>query len=228
VYFLRKLWVIIMYLKKKYIMISVTIFIISIIIFPIFVNYIASADWGFQVSNNSTWIGFYATFIGSVLSGIISGSLTLGGVYLTIKNQEKKTKQNEFPKVSLNMDFVLEKMQEVELIENFLKKKEYYHAIGVSEDLLKFKEDVLQKSANVNAVFYRINRDLLKEIERVVKLKRLVKYGRDDLNQEIPLYDSLDEFEDVISGICERLLTGKAYLNKEYEYIIEYYQDSII
>jgi len=195
---------------------------------PIFINLLMSFNIGVNVIDSNDWIGFHASYIGAIFGGIISGVLTLGGVFLTIKNQEKKEKQNRFPKVSLNMDFVIEKMQDITLIERLLKRKDYHNAIKLSEEVLMNKEDVLQRSANVNAVFYKINRDLIKELEMVLKLRRLVKFEKDDIGQDIPLYNSLDEFEDIISNICGNLLSGNAYLNKEYEFIVKYYQDSII
>lgn len=41
----------------------------------------------FGVKNNIQWIGFFASYLGGIFGGIVSGGLTFGGVYLTIQHQ---------------------------------------------------------------------------------------------------------------------------------------------
>ena len=53
----------------------------------------------FGVKSNVQWIGFFASYLGGIFGGIVSGGLTLGGVYLTIRHQKELLKQDRAEKI---------------------------------------------------------------------------------------------------------------------------------
>lgn len=60
------------------------------------------APKGVEIDNQ--WIGFFASYLGGILGGIISGSLTLAGVYLTIKHQKKLLDEAKYKKIKYVMN----------------------------------------------------------------------------------------------------------------------------
>lgn len=215
-------------MKKRYVFGSISLLILVITTIPILVNYLMNFNIGVNVNKGNEWIGFHASYLGAIVGGIISGGLTLGGVFLTIKNQQKIEKQNNFPKVRLNIDFVEEKMQALNFIEGLLAKGEYKYAISHGLEILKYKEEILQRSAFVNVIFYKITRDILKELEMLVILESFVEHETDNLGQRIRSYKSLDKYDTTIKKISNNLSVGKEYLKKESDHVIDYYSDSII
>ena len=65
----------------------VPIFIILILSLPIIAN-LALFSWGSSLTNGKldTWIGFFATYYGAIIGGVVSGALPLLGVRITIKS----------------------------------------------------------------------------------------------------------------------------------------------
>ncbi|MBT2603941.1 hypothetical protein J7E55_13110 [Bacillus sp. ISL-53] len=74
--------------------------LITFIGFPIFVNFLMFANVPefikflapYGISGNAVWIGFFATFFGALIGGVISGLFTYLGVRKTILFQERKDK----------------------------------------------------------------------------------------------------------------------------------------
>ncbi len=54
----------------------------------------------FGVNNNIQWVGFFASYLGGIFGGIVSGGLTFGGVYLTIQHQNKLLNQEKVERFS--------------------------------------------------------------------------------------------------------------------------------
>lgn len=74
----------------------VIVFLILILLFPIITN-IFIFSWGTTITHGTldTWIGFFATYYGAIIGGVISGALTLIGVKLTIDQQTKVFERQE-------------------------------------------------------------------------------------------------------------------------------------
>lgn len=53
----------------------------------------------FVVKSDPQSIGFFASYLGGIFGGIVSGGLTLGGVYLTIRHQKELLKQDRAEKI---------------------------------------------------------------------------------------------------------------------------------
>ncbi|MGG1441392.1 hypothetical protein ABE354_04905 [Brevibacillus laterosporus] len=96
--------------KKK-----VICLLVVLICFPAILNFIVfSMNTPLNnVNNDTAWLGFFASYFGSIISGLISGGLTLLGVIYTIRHSEKNLK------MSLS---VQEKEKYVETISNKLVK----------------------------------------------------------------------------------------------------------
>lgn len=51
-----------------------------------------------HVKIDDQWIAFFSSYAGGIFGGIVSGALTLGGVYLTLQHQNKLAKQEKAEK----------------------------------------------------------------------------------------------------------------------------------
>lgn len=91
--------------KMTVISISIILSIIFLMIFPSFVNWIVTYNGDkFRflipkngISQNNQWVGFIASYSGSIIGGLISGLITLGGVLLTLKKGEKDEEIKSYP-----------------------------------------------------------------------------------------------------------------------------------
>lgn len=96
--------------KRKIIKVVVVIFLIflsltCLFIFPSFVNWIVTYNgekFDFLISENgiskdNQWVGFIASYSGSIIGGIISGLLTLGGVLWTLKSGDRVEEIKSYP-----------------------------------------------------------------------------------------------------------------------------------
>lgn len=146
-------------LRKRTIVVGIIIFSIItvgvLVVSPILIDS--------RVNPNSQWVAFYASYLGGIFGGVVSGSLTLGGVYLTIRyqnkllNQEKAAKfdyvfrdleprfwtLNEFVKntAGLSTDRQIQRVQAAAIM--FLKHiKENRHIIETDFKLLRYIESV--------------------------------------------------------------------------------------
>ena len=74
-------------------LIGLGILIVLIMIFSPFAIY-------FIVKSEVEWLGFFASYLGGIFGGIISGGLTLGGVYLTLEHKDNLARQENAEKIS--------------------------------------------------------------------------------------------------------------------------------
>ncbi|MDJ0333295.1 hypothetical protein [Planococcus sp. S3-L1] len=74
-------------MEKKTLVKIVSVLVVLVLFLPIFINILLRVDWfsSIVMGGESGWLSFY----GSYLGGILGGVLTLVGVILTIKYQEK-------------------------------------------------------------------------------------------------------------------------------------------
>lgn len=89
---------------KKYVITSIFI-IFVIMLVPLFWLKLAQWVYGDDIESKDliiTSIGL----IGAILGGTISGVLTLGGVYMTIKNEKREKFLENYPKLISNYDYL--------------------------------------------------------------------------------------------------------------------------
>lgn len=91
--------------SKKIIIRTIGISILSIILIN-GINYISIKS--LPVAHNSDWIPFYGSFVGSILSGIVGGLITLEGVKETIKDAKKARERDERQRIRpyLHMELI--------------------------------------------------------------------------------------------------------------------------
>lgn len=85
--------------------------------------------------------------IGAILGGIIAGSLTLLGVYLTIEQQKTKDFLNTYPQFKNNAEEILES---IELLSKSLESNNYKNVKPIIESIIRFSEtdiDILRIKA---------------------------------------------------------------------------------
>lgn len=71
-----------------------------LVIIPIVVNALMFIPVGKAVSTNSVWIGFFGSYIGSILSGLF----TLLGVMMTINDLKSREQEDKLPKQLMAID----------------------------------------------------------------------------------------------------------------------------
>ena len=138
---------------KKWIIFFSVIAIIMMIVSPYIIFFVVKSD--------AQGIGFFASYLGGIFGGIVSGGLTLGGVYLTIQHQNKLLKREKAEKFgyvygklisrfwSLNASLENERnLSEVELVDSIRRSassfriviEENMHIIQTDYKLLKHTE----------------------------------------------------------------------------------------
>lgn len=95
----------------------------------------------FVVKSDPQSIGFFASYLGGIFGGIVSGGLTLGGVYLTIKHQNKVLKLENGAKISYVFFKLISRLKSLDkMVENKMKWDEISRAENIREsaqDMLK-------------------------------------------------------------------------------------------
>ncbi|MEH7470529.1 hypothetical protein V7158_01905 [Priestia megaterium] len=71
-----------------------------LIIIPVVVNSLMFIPVGKAVSTNSVWVGFFGSYIGSILSGLF----TLLGVMMTINDLKNREQEDKLPKQLMAID----------------------------------------------------------------------------------------------------------------------------
>ncbi|MCM3774239.1 hypothetical protein M3225_28050 [Priestia aryabhattai] len=74
-----------------------------LVIIPIVVNALMFIPVGKAVSTNSVWVGFFGSYIGSILSGLF----TLLGVMMTINDLKNRESEDKLPKQLMAIDDLL-------------------------------------------------------------------------------------------------------------------------
>lgn len=107
------------------------------------------------------WLSLWSSIVASVLGGIISGGLTLGGVLLTIHNDDKKDFIKSYPVKKRNAEKVLKWARDVSSATYLIIspsqgdfKGDKKHTIDYLKQLNELKEEMLDSAGKVNADFY--------------------------------------------------------------------------
>ncbi len=155
--------------------------IIFILILAFIINFITKLDLGFDVSNNSTWISFYATILSAVIGGVISGGLTLLGVIHTIKAQDRKERRNVLPSKMMVAEKISEKILGIihsyEKYNEFDESEQCIHRAYVEEMKRITKETEnnrltsLEEAASVNFELYD---DVFSFYEKIDKINKII------------------------------------------------------
>jgi hypothetical protein len=173
-------------LKKEY-----WFFYLCILLAPVLVNMLMFAPGGnlLAVSDNAVWIGFF----GSYLGGVISGILTLLGVRLTIKSSNDKEYMDTLPEKLLNTEEIILKLErQLELLNNLYKNQTSGTNTSYRDRvkfILQFLENdgLLYKSAKVNLTTYKAARRLYVYLKKV----SYIEFGHTLPHKEIN--DSVDQ-----------------------------------
>ena len=123
-------------------------------IFPIYFHLFIPQNFAFFWHNHETFLGGLIGVLGSIISGVIGGLLTLKGVRLTIFQQDRDRKLRDFPEKIRNLTVLIEDC-------NVLFK----HHENRDYDLCKKKIiELLPNSLLIDAETYRIMKMLNKNI----------------------------------------------------------------
>ncbi|MFI8688536.1 hypothetical protein [Rossellomorea sp. NPDC077527] len=167
-------------MNKKHLIIFSGVTLSLFIFIPVIVNSLMF-DGPFTVKGTEeSWISFFGSFWGAILGGIISGGLTLIGVYLTISRQRETDFENKYPKMALKGNKIEERINKSILIlksqipeENFHEKDKYKNQFRWHlEHLQKEADQVIEWAAgisadcfeNVNSFYGSIN-EMLRDME---------------------------------------------------------------
>ena len=179
-----------MKLFKKY-KLLIAIGIVFITVLPIIISQVVRIPTGnWTIGKGDAWIGFLGGYFGAVLGGIISGSITLSGVYLAIQNEKKLRIADTFPIKRKNAGLVLSELEkfkelfkpyfDVETIES--SDGTFYITGEDKKSFEKYIDDIsylLDISANVNGLFFGITRKIifnLEEIKSLINIKPIHPY----------------------------------------------------
>jgi len=173
--------------------------IIFILILAYIINFITKLDLGFDVSNNSIWISFYATMLAAIVGGVISGGLTLLGVIHTINSQDKKERRNQLPKKMMEAQSLYEKINtmvdtyekynQLDRTMTFLPKHSLESIRKKVKEDLELKQQYLESSASVNFELYD---DIYSIFEKITNIDEIVNANKMTIVQHD--YDQDSEF----------------------------------
>lgn len=140
------------------------LFPVLFIVFTILFVWLKLIDLAYLDENNKIILVAAIGLIGAILSGIISGGLTLLGVKLTIDNQEKKEVQGKIDSAKYLFTETLTHLTEVN---NNIKS---ITAFNFDEYLLKIKESALRlnmKSKEHHAAAIQISLDFYRNFKSI-------------------------------------------------------------
>ncbi|MCH7322899.1 hypothetical protein LZ480_13540 [Solibacillus sp. MA9] len=146
-------------------------FLILLIITPFLVNKLMITPSTYfvmdKVELNNHWVGFFSSYLGGIFGGIISGALTLGGVYLTIKAQEKKDYINTYSSKILNVHKIKKELNTLPILENFIEKESFLALQNLTNNINNKSPYILEYAAQVDTKFYLTVRELVLSIEKM-------------------------------------------------------------
>ncbi|PID23395.1 hypothetical protein [Sporosarcina sp. P7] len=113
------------------------------------------------VVTSNDWIGFMGSFIGSLIAGV----LTLGGVYLTIKEQRVESMIEKFPKKLQQLDNIYEFFNSEEI--GNIKKHNNEGLYGIVDtaisDITRKRVELIDGATEVNGYFYFEIKNIIKK-----------------------------------------------------------------
>lgn len=167
--------------NKRYVAVGCIALFLVVVLIAVFINYLTIINLGFEVSENSVWLSFYATIIAAILGGIISGGLTLLGVIHTINSQDKKERRNQLPKKLMEAQIIYEKIDamidfydyynQLDDFNTYLPKRSL-HSIKERVKLdLENKQEYLKSASTVNFELYD---DVYSIYEKISSISEIV------------------------------------------------------
>lgn len=164
------------------IIISSIIVVGALMVSPILIDYV--------VKSNSQWITFYSSYLGGIFGGIVSGSLTLGGVYLTIRHQNKLLNQEKFSKIN----YVCRKLsQEFEDLNRTIEDSDYANVYDHVNKIRQHAEKLLEIIDANNKYIMETDFFFVNQMETISDgLKQITSYDPDR-----SVYTMLVDFEKV-------------------------------
>ncbi|MGG6449337.1 hypothetical protein [Pseudobacillus badius] len=157
----------------KLIFVIITAVLLLIFFFPLLVNYLFFT-WRLPgiVGETSDWFVMFSTFYGAILGGIISGIITIVGVFLTINYYREKDFENDL----INKIDHLEKVQGE--LEVHLGNIQYYLTTEFNYDLarqtvLAFRKDISdfkKKSLRISGNMYEQIENIHLELNCIVRM----------------------------------------------------------
>lgn len=168
------------------IIISSIIVVGALIASPILIEYIVKSD--------SQWIAFYASYLGGIFGGIVSGSLTLGGVYLTIRHQNKLLSQEKFSKIN----YICRKLsKEFRNLNRTIEDSEYASVHDQVDKIRQHAEKILEIINDNNKYIMETDFFFVNQIESISDaLKHITNY-----DPKISVYSALVDFENLNESI---------------------------
>lgn len=190
--------------------------LIFILLLPIFFNAITFLDWSkipllswIKVSESNQWVGFFASYAGGILGGIISGSITLLGVVMTINENRKKDEIESYAKKRYHADKVIDQLKHLNSIDNLLENIRYTDIHKIVTNTNPLFENILLDASKVNGPFYI---EVLKLKDQFDQLKNF--FDRQPTNMD--RFDYLKENKGTFSEHCERVNNAYRDLDKIY------------
>ncbi|WEA41350.1 hypothetical protein [Lysinibacillus fusiformis] len=149
-----------------------SIFFLLLLIFtPLLVNKLMitpSTYFGMEkVDLNNHWVGFFSSYLGGIFGGIISGALTLGGVYLTIKAQEKKDYINTYSSKIFYVHKIKKELDTLPILKNFIEKESFLALQNLINNINNKSPHILEYAAQVDTKFYLTIKELIVSIEKM-------------------------------------------------------------
>lgn len=171
---------------KKRIKVFSVIAIIMVIVSPYIIFFVGKSD--------AQSIGFFASYLGGIFGGIVSGGLTLGGVYLTIQHQKEVLTQENAAKISYVFGKLISRLKSMNaLVENKMR----WDDISRAEDIRESAQDMLKIiEAHMHIIYSDFT--FLKVIEHIaIECENLldVEY----MNE--PVEKTLEEYTEIYSNI---------------------------
>lgn len=207
-------------------------FIIFLFLLPIVINYFTLLDvsiindiFNVDIINvsgtNSEWVAFFATYLGAIIGGIISGSITLIGVIYTINSQKEHNIVENYAKIRYKADHThelyLTALRRIKLLHNAKSKAEFE---DIWTSVISDFDKAMNLASEVNIDFY-------------IKFLNL-RHQIHQFNQEIIFIQTKNyyDFEDYksflksnrFSSITELISQEHSALDVEYIKVLNNYQ----
>ncbi|WP_301108397.1 hypothetical protein [Sporosarcina sp.] len=198
--------------KHRFTATVIIIGILLISVIPVCVNLLATNDI-FKGSSGdfNSWLGFWGSFFG----GIISGILTLGGVYIGINHERKYSLYLRYISHKRQLDKFVEWVEKLENMALFTEKADIKF-LNTFKKIESEGEDLINSISGLDISIYQEGRNLIYEYGWLI-LNFEQANGTDEYNKKFATKKIPENIKDV-KKIVQKINMRVKTLEKDYKY----------
>lgn len=175
-------------------------FIAIIVVVPLIVGVLTIIPNSF-INTSNDWIGFFGSYIGSIIGGLISGGLTLAGVLLTIRKTDKDRFNETYNNQKILIDEAIQNIKRTVInlgleshdpmiIINSLKQI----SAGISEDIDRLKGTIDYSTYKVVSLYIQRLKNIEAEFNATYRKEADMDFATRHMNYALGILKALETY----------------------------------